>query len=127
MSVSVLVVEDNPINRKLVRTVLTLEGYEVEEASNASETFALLDGGYRPSLILMDIQLPEVSGVEITMNIRQRPEFQDTIIVALTAYAMKGDRERFLAAGCDEYVAKPFEPTSFLKTLERLLGRSNST
>lgn len=122
MKKPVLVVEDNEVNLKLVKTILQLEGYPVEVARNASETFALLDGGYRPALILMDIQLPRISGLAITQQIRARDYGQDILIVALTAYAMKGDEEAFLIAGCDAYIAKPIEPSSFCKKLEALLA-----
>ena len=122
MSAEILVVEDNEVNLKLVTTILRLDGYSMQVARNADEAFALLDNDYIPDLILMDIQLPQVSGVEIIQKIRERNEFDNVIIVALTAYAMKGDEESFLVAGCDDYIAKPFNPSEFSEKIASLLA-----
>jgi CheY-like chemotaxis protein len=103
---SILVVDDNPTNLKLVRVLLAGEGYSVRTATDAEEAFKEIRA-FRPRLILMDIQLPGMDGLELTRRLKADPGTRDTLIVALTAYAMKGDLERILAAGCDGYVAKP--------------------
>ncbi len=104
----ILIVDDNPVNLKLARVLLVGEGYEVRTAEDAGEALAVL-AEFHPSLILMDIQLPGVDGLEATRRLKADPATRDIIVVALTAYAMKGDHEKALAAGCDGYVAKPID------------------
>lgn len=116
----ILVVEDNPINLKLVRTLLELEGYEVLAARDAQEALTLVARRV-PALALIDIQLPGMDGLELTRRLRDEPRTRALIIVALTAYAMKGDEERFLAAGCDAYIAKPLDQATFGEEVGRLL------
>src|SRR5579859_2815379 len=95
----VVVVDDNPINLKLLRVVLTEEGYDVRTAQDAEEAMALLQK-FHPQVILMDLQLPGMDGLELTRKLKAAPETQDIIVIAVTSYAMKGDHERALAAGC---------------------------
>ena len=109
----VLVVDDQAINLELAKVLLTLEGYVVRTASDAEQARALLAEGYRPKLILMDVQLPGMDGLELTRLLRADPALADTTIVALTAYAMKGDEARTLEAGCDGYIAKPIDTRVF--------------
>src|SRR5581483_5172986 len=97
--ISVLVVDDSPDNLVLVRILLECAGFEVRTAAEAAEAFHVL-GTFRPSLILMDLQLPEVDGLELTRRLRQDPQWVGTPIVALSAYAMKSDEESARAAGC---------------------------
>ncbi len=104
----VLIVDDHPVNLKLARLLLESEGYEVRTAGNAEEAVSLL-ANWRPCLILMDIQLPGMDGLALTRNLKAHPETRDIAIVAMTAYAMKGDEERAKEAGCDGYVAKPVD------------------
>jgi two-component system, cell cycle response regulator DivK len=104
----ILIVDDNPVNLKLARILLTAEGYEVRTAAAAEEALEVLDA-YRPRLILMDIQLPGMDGLELTRRLKGDPRMREVVILAMTAYAMKGDRERVLAAGCDGYIAKPID------------------
>ena len=104
----ILIVDDNPINLKLARVLLTAEGYQVRTAEDANEALATLEQ-FHPRLILMDIQMPGVDGLELSRQLKAAPATKDIIIVALTAYAMKGDDEKALAAGCDGYVAKPID------------------
>lgn len=104
----VLIVDDNPANLKLARVLLAGEGYEVRTAADAEEALAVL-ARFRPRLILMDLQLPDMDGLELTRRLKADPAGREIIIVALTASAMKGDREKALSAGCDGYVAKPID------------------
>jgi len=104
----ILIVDDNPINLKLARVLLVAEGYEVRTAQDADGAIAVL-GGFHPRLILMDIQMPGMDGLELTGRLKADPATKDILILAMTAYAMKGDDEKALAAGCDGYVPKPVD------------------
>jgi CheY-like chemotaxis protein len=103
-----LIVDDNPQNLKLARLLLVAEGYDARTAVDAEHALAVL-AEFTPRLILMDIQLPGMDGLELTRRLKARPETQSIVIVALTAYAMKGDEEKARAAGCDGYIAKPID------------------
>ncbi len=105
---AILVVDDNPVNMKLIRVLLAGEGYEVRTASDATEALDILQA-FRPGLILLDIQLPGIDGLELTRRLKSQPSTRDIPILGLTAYAMKGDEERILAAGCDGYIPKPID------------------
>ncbi|OGQ82025.1 MAG: two-component system response regulator [Deltaproteobacteria bacterium RIFCSPLOWO2_12_FULL_60_19] len=104
----ILIVDDNPMNLKLVRVLLAGEGYDVKTATNAEEALEVLKT-FPPRLILMDIQLPEMDGLELTRRLKANGETRGIVILALTAYAMKGDEEKALNAGCDGYIAKPID------------------
>jgi CheY-like chemotaxis protein len=104
----ILIVDDNPVNLKLARVLLTSEGYDVRTASDAEEALDILRS-FHPRLILMDIQLPGMDGLELTKRLKANPETRDIIILALTAYAMKGDDKKTLDAGCDGYISKPVD------------------
>jgi two-component system cell cycle response regulator DivK len=117
----ILVVDDNPQNLKLVRVLLSREGYQVATAADGQEALAVLDT-FRPRLILMDLQMPGLDGLSLTRQLKASPVNGHIIIVALTAYAMKGDREKALAAGCDDYVSKPIDADNLCQTIERHLG-----
>jgi CheY-like chemotaxis protein len=104
----ILVVDDNPENLKLAKLLLRVEGYDVRTATDAEEALQVLQG-CRPRLILMDLQLPGMDGLELTRRLKADPATRDTIILAVTSYAMKGDDERALAAGCDGYITKPLD------------------
>ena len=106
MPQKILVVEDNDRNRRLMRILLKASGYEVIEAATGKEAMDYLKT-QKPDLILMDIQLPHTDGLELTREIKNGAETSDIPIIAVTAYAMKGDRERILEAGCDGYISKP--------------------
>lgn len=104
----VLIVDDNPVNLKLIRVLLQGEGYDVRTAADAEEALGLLER-FSPEIILMDIQLPGMDGLTLTRRLKASPATRDIVVLALTAYAMKGDEQRVLDAGCDGYVAKPVD------------------
>ena len=104
----ILVVDDHPVNLKLAMVFLSSLGYEVRTASDADEALAALEE-FRPRVILMDIQMPGMDGLALTRKLKSEERTRDIAIIGLTAYAMKGDEERILAAGCDGYVAKPID------------------
>ena len=118
----ILVVDDNAQNLKLARIVLMSEGYEVLTAANAEDALLLLRQS-RPRVILMDIQLPGMDGLELTRQLKSDPAYRDILIVALTAYAMKGDEEKALNAGCDAYMSKPIDTAVLPTVLADLMAR----
>ena len=120
---TILIVEDNERNRKLVKVILKAKGYVILEAEDASSAFRELEKTI-PDLILMDIGLPQMSGLELTKQIKLREEIKGVPIVALTAHAMIGDREGILAAGCDDYISKPIDINEFPKTIAEILEKS---
>jgi CheY-like chemotaxis protein len=117
---SILIVDDNPQNLKLARVLLRSEGFEVRTAVHAEEALKVLDA-FQPRLILMDLQLPGMDGLELTRRLKADPQTREILIVALTAYAMKGDEEKALAAGCDDYVPKPIDTEQLPKRIRALL------
>jgi two-component system cell cycle response regulator DivK len=117
-----LVVDDNAQNLKLARVLLAGAGYDVRTATDAEEALAML-ATLRPAVILMDLQLPGMDGLELTRRLKADPERRDIAILALTAYAMKGDREKALAAGCDDYVAKPIDTETLPGVIADMIER----
>lgn len=120
MPKTVLIVEDNELNMKLFRDLLQAHGYETLEARTGPEALEALKEA-RPDLILMDIQLPEVSGLEVTQQIKSNRELADIPVIAVTAFAMKGDEERIRKGGCEDYIAKPISVVSFIEKVKRYL------
>ncbi len=118
----ILIVDDNAANLKLARVLLQAEGYEVRAAANAEEALAVLKG-YRPRLILMDIQMPGMDGLELTRRLKADPSLSHVVILALTSYAMKGDEEKAMAAGCDGYFAKPIDTRRLPAQIAEFLAR----
>ena len=116
----VLIVEDNELNMKLFHDLLEAHGYSTVSTSDGMDVLELCRR-HNPHLIIMDIQLPEVSGLEITRWIRQDPDLQNIPIIAVTAFAMKGDEDKIRAAGCNAYLAKPISVGSFVSTVKRFL------
>lgn len=112
---AILVVDDNAVNLRLAHWLLTTEGFSVRTASDAEEAFQMLRE-FRPRLILMDLQMPGMDGLTATRQLKASPATRDIIVIALTAFAMSGDRERALEAGCEGYVTKPID-TRTLSTL----------
>lgn len=121
MGERILIVDDNPANLKLARVLLTSEGYEVKTAADAEEALAALKT-FIPRLILMDIQLPGMDGLALTRRLKADPATAGITILAMTAYAMKGDDEKALAAGCDGYVSKPIDTRRLPGVVARYLG-----
>jgi two-component system, cell cycle response regulator DivK len=116
----ILIVDDHPTNLKLARVLLAAEGYEVRTAEDAPQALAVLRE-FRPRLILMDIQLPGLDGLELTRRLKADSATRDIVVIALTAYAMKGDDERARAAGCDGYVPKPIDTRTLPQVLATYL------
>ena len=121
----ILVIEDQELNRKVVRIVLQSKGYTVVEATDAVEALARLEDAI-PQLILMDIALPGQSGEDLTKRIKANLAWVDIPIIALTAAAMSGDRERILKAGCDDYLSKPIDIKVLVERVETHLGRTET-
>lgn len=122
MTKRILYIEDNPDNRLLIRRVLQAEGYEVMEAVDG-QTGMQRAAEVQPDLILMDINLPEIDGYEVTARLKQLPGLSRIPIIAVTANVMKGDREKTLAAGCDGYIQKPIDIDLLPGQIERFLKK----
>jgi two-component system cell cycle response regulator len=118
---AILIVDDHPANLKLARVLLEAEGYCVRTAADAEAALELL-AEWRPRVILMDIQLPRMDGLTLTARVKRDPAHAGVIVIALTAYAMKGDEEKARAAGCDGYIAKPLDGDDLVAQVRRALG-----
>jgi two-component system cell cycle response regulator DivK len=125
MAVKILYIEDNPQNMRLVRKMLAGGGYEMLEACDGLSGLCIA-AREKPDLILMDINLPDIDGMEATARLRSDPELAPIPVIALTANAMHGDRERFIAAGCDGYIAKPVTRTELLSAVAQYLAEAVS-
>ncbi len=121
----ILLVEDNPVNRRLAEFLLRSQGYQVRAATNAQEAFDNIKNE-RPDLILMDVQLPGMDGLEATKKLKEEQTTRDIPVVAVTSYAMKGDREKALAAGCSGYITKPIDKDTFVQEVATVLGGSKN-
>ena len=121
MSKTVLIVEDNELNMKLFHDLLEVHDYQTLQTRDGCEALAMARK-HRPDLIVMDIQLPEVSGLEVTKWIKEDDVLRSIPIIAVTAFAMKGDEEKIRSGGCEAYIAKPISVTNFLETVEKVLG-----
>lgn len=122
MNEKILIVEDNEINMKLIKAVLKPKGYILVEAKDGEEALSSVVRE-RPDLILMDIQIPKIDGLEVTRRIRKMEDLGNTLIIALTAHAMEGDKEKILEAGCDAYIAKPINTRALPEDVEAVLAR----
>lgn len=118
---SVLIVEDNELNMKLFHDLLDAHGYRTIQTRNGLDALSLARE-HRPDLVLMDIQLPEVSGLEVTRWLKEDDELRHIPVVAVTAFAMKGDEERIRSGGCEAYVSKPISVMLFLETVRKYIG-----
>ncbi len=118
---TVLIVEDNELNMKLFHDLLEAHGYNILQSREGMEALRIARE-HHPDLILMDIQLPEVSGLEVTKWIKEDDKLKDIPVIAVTAFAMKGDEEKIRDGGCEAYIAKPISVTNFLETVQRFLN-----
>lgn len=116
----VLIVEDIEDNLILIKSLLDIADFRVLEARDGREAIAQAQA-HHPDLILLDMSLPEIDGWTVARTLRQHPEFRSTLIVALTAHAMPGDREKTLDAGCDEFMTKPIDVPGFLPAITKIL------
>jgi two-component system, cell cycle response regulator DivK len=123
LSKTVMIVEDNELNMKLFHDLLAAHGYRTLQSRTGMEALRLARE-QRPDLILMDIQLPEVSGLEVTKWLKDDEELCDIPVIAVTAFAMKGDEERIRRGGCEAYISKPISIGSFLDAVRRHLGEA---
>ena len=118
----ILIVDDNAINLKLVAYLMRANGYTVETALDAESAIEAVRANH-PDVILMDIQLPGIDGLELTRRLKADPKTRDIVIVAVTAYAMKGDQAKALAAGCDDYITKPIDTRTLPETIAKHLAK----
>lgn len=123
MSKTVMIVEDNELNMKLFHDLLEANGYRTIQTRNGTEALDLART-HKPDLILMDIQLPEISGLDVTRWIKEDESIRHIPIIAVTAFAMKGDEERIRAGGCEAYLSKPISVAKFIETVRHFLGGS---
>ena len=118
-----MIVEDNELNMKLFNDLLESRGYQIIQTRNGMEALGLARA-HHPDLILMDIQLPEISGLEVTKWIKDDERIRHIPIIAITAFAMKGDEERIRSGGCEAYLSKPISVAKFLETIRHYLGEN---
>lgn len=116
----ILIIEDNPFNMEISRTVLEEAGYDIIEAADGQE--GLEKVSEEPDLVLLDLSLPKLSGEEVVKAIRKNEKHSDIPVIALTAHAMDGDRQRALDAGCSSYIAKPCLPKDIVREVKKYLG-----
>ena len=121
----ILVVEDNPVSLELMVELLSPRGFEVHACSDGREVMRLAKA-HRPDLILLDINLPNIDGLTLARTLREDPETRATTILAVSAYAMAGDEERVLKAGCDGFIPKPIDTKTVLSTVSTFLGRGKT-
>jgi two-component system, cell cycle response regulator DivK len=121
MAKTVLIVEDNELNMKLFNDLLLAQGLNTLQTSSGLEAIDLVKA-HKPDLVLMDIQLPEVSGLDVTKWLKADNELKHIPIIAVTAFAMKGDEERILEGGCEAYLSKPISVSKFLETVKNYIG-----
>jgi two-component system, cell cycle response regulator DivK len=123
MTKTILIVEDNELNMKLFHDLLDAHGYNILQTRNGMDALAIARE-HKPDLIIMDIQLPEVSGLEVTKWIKDDDMLHDIPVVAVTAFAMKGDEERIRSGGCEAYIAKPISIPDFIGTIRQFIGEA---
>ena len=121
MTKRILIVEDNELNLKLFRDLLEANGYETLETKDGNQAVQM-ERSQQPDLILMDIQLPEISGLDITKMIKADSTIAHIPVIAVTAFAMKNDEEKILQAGCEAYISKPISIVPFMETVKSFLG-----
>lgn len=120
MPKTILIVEDNELNMKLFSDLLQAHGFATVQTHEGANVISLMKQ-HHPDLVLMDIQLPEISGIDVTKMIKADPELGQTPVIAVTAFAMKGDEEKILKGGCDAYITKPISVGTFIATIQQYL------
>ncbi|MBL6958969.1 MAG: response regulator [Rhodospirillales bacterium] len=120
MAKTILIVEDNDLNMKLFNDLLQANDYDTLQTKDGNEVLGLARQ-HHPDLIIMDIQLPEISGLEVTRMLKEDDELKDIPVIAVTAFAMKGDEEKIREGGCEGYIAKPISVPDFLSTVSKFL------
>ena len=125
MPKTILIVEDDELNMKLENDLLQAHGSNTLQSVDGRDAIELARE-HHPDLIIMDIQLPDISGMEYTKMLKAVDELKDIPVLAVTAFALMGDEERILEAGCDGYIAKPISVPHFLETVEKLINRQNT-
>ncbi|MFN7097166.1 MAG: response regulator [Gammaproteobacteria bacterium] len=120
----ILIVDDSPVNLKLAKVLLMTEGYDVHTAIDADDALQVLTS-LQPDIILMDLQLPGMDGLQLTRKIKMDPKYRDIIILAVTAYAMKGDDQKAYASGCDGYITKPIDVNTLPGIIAEYLMKKN--
>lgn len=123
MPKKVMIVEDNELNMKLFRDVIETSGYMSIQTRSGLEALEIARQ-HKPDIIIMDIQLPEISGLEITKQIKEDNNLQDIPVIAVTAFAMKGDEERIRKGGCEAYISKPISLSIFMETIKKYIGEA---
>jgi CheY-like chemotaxis protein len=121
----ILIVDDNPLNLKLATVILCAEGYDVKTAVDAEDALSVLES-FTPRLVLVDVQLPGMDGLELTRRLKADPTRRDIVIIAVTSYAMKGDDQKAFAAGCDGYMSKPIDIDALPRVVAEHLARVDS-
>lgn len=121
MTKTVLIVEDNELNMKLFHDLLEAHGYKTLQTKDGMEALELARK-HHPDLVLMDIQLPEVSGLEVTKWIKEDEDLKSIPVIAVTAFAMKGDEEKIREGGCEAYIAKPISVSNFIEVIEKVIN-----
>ncbi len=124
MAKTIMIVEDNELNMKLFNDLIESKGYKTIQTRNGMDALDLAKN-HLPDLILIDIQLPEVSGLVVSQWLKENDDTANIPVIAVTAFAMKGDEERILKSGCDGYIAKPISVPHFLETIEEYIGPAN--
>ena len=122
MSKTVLIVEDNELNMKLFRDLLGAQNINTVETRDGLKVLDIAREN-KPDLILMDIQLPEISGLDVTKQLKEDDELSEIPVIAITAFAMKGDEEKIREGGCEDYISKPISVVSFLETINKYLNK----
>ena len=122
----ILIVDDNAQNLKLARVILSADGYQVRTAVDAEDALTILES-FAPRVILMDLQLPRMDGLALTRHLKSDPRHRDIVIIAVTAYAMKGDDDKALEAGCDDYMSKPIDAQALSAMIARHLQGAPDT
>ena len=124
MTKTVLIVEDNELNMKLFQDLLEAHGIDTIETRDGSQVLEIART-QKPDLIIMDIQLPEISGLDVTKMLKDDAELKHIPVIAVTAFAMKGDEQKIREGGCEDYISKPISVTHFLEVVNRYLGNTD--